>query len=317
VDAGPDACAGHLLSTLGQEVPVPAAPEAPTVPESPETPELPVGVPEAPETPELPDAPVAPGDVLPPTLAGMVEDALGQIPSEAPPLPGAPTLPAIGEPREEIESAIGPIPVEDPDAPESLVVDAASLDFANPVVLTGIVEMSANVDDATVGTGLVEFIVDDVVRSAQSAGNGDYAWSWDTTAETAGEHSFSIRAVDRLGNEDSVEFTVVVLATTPEGVENTAAATQAEAEADAAQAQADATAAAEDAQATAEAAPGEIQAAAEAAPGDAQTAAADAQADAESRAAIAQGYAERRAEEIVPDEAEGAVDDALSQLPPV
>lgn len=310
VDNGPDACGGHLVSTVAQQVTVPGAPEAPEVPDTG------VEAPEVPATPEVPAPPVGPGDVLPPTVADMVEDAAGQIPG-APPAPGAPAAPTFGTPRDELESAIGPIPVEDPTVPDSVAVDAASFDFANPVVLTGVVEMSANVDDATVGTSLVEFIVDGVVRDSQSNGNADYAWSWDTTSETAGEHSFAIRAVDRLGNEDLVEFTVIVLATTQEGIEATAAMTQAELEGDAAQAQADAAQAAVDAQAAAEAAPGEAQAAAEAAPGDAEAAAAATQADAESRAATANGYVNGRASEILPDDAEGAVDDAVSQLPPI
>jgi hypothetical protein len=165
--------------------------------------------------------------------------------------------------------------------------------------------MSANVDDATVGTDIVQFIVDGVVRSEQAAGNGDYAWLWDTTAETAGEHSFALRAVDRLGNEDTTSFTVIVVTSTQEGIEATAAAHQAEA-----------AQAAADAQAAAEAAPGDAQAAVDAAPGEAQIVADGAAAEAGMRATTAQTYVAERSSEVIPDDAEDAVGGAVDQLPP-
>lgn len=297
VDEGPDACTGHVLSTLDQSVGVPGAPAVPG-PGDVETPELPEEVPEAPSTPDVPEVPEAPvdhHDILPPTLANAVDGVLAQVPG-VPGVPGAPGVPTQGEARSELESAIGPIPVEDPEVPASVDVAGTTLGFASPVVLTGVVEMSANVDDAIVGTQLVEFIVDGVVRDAQSHGDGDYAWSWDTTSEGAGEHSFAIRATDRLGNVAEFDFTVIVIATTQEGVEATAAATQADVDQAAVEAQATAAATAADAQATVDGAPAEVEA----------TAAAT-QADAESRATIFQGYVTSHVEDALPDEVEDAI----------
>lgn len=280
VDSGPDACAGQLVETAAQNVAVPSAPENPDVPDAPELPDLPA---EAPALPELPTP--APGDVLPPTLADAVEDALAGLP--APPGVDDVAVPTAPDARSEAESAVGPLPAT-PEAPDAVGVEAMDLDFANPVVLSGLVEMSADVEDAIVGTATVEFIVDGVVRETLSNGEGEYAWTWDTTTETAGEHAFSIRATDRLGNVDDVSFTVLVVTTSPEGVEATAAATQAEA-----QATADETVV--DAQQTA----ADAQVAVEAAPGEAEAAAGDAQAEGEMRATTLQGYVESRGDEIV------------------
>lgn len=275
IDAGPDACAGHLMSTVGQSVAVPGAPEAP---EAPETPALPVEAPEAPEAPAVPW-----GDVLPPTLADAVQNALAGVPA-APGVEDVP-VPAVPDARTEAESAVGPLPAT-PVAPSSVDLAAMDLDFANPVVLTGVVEMSADVRDATVGTATVEFLVDGVVREVASNGEGTYAWTWDTSTETAGEHAFAIRATDRLGNVDDVSFTVLVVTTTPEGAEATAAAMQADAE----------TTAAETVVAAGETA-AQTQASVEAAPGEAEAAAADGQAEAEMRTTTLQGYLQDHAED--------------------
>lgn len=280
IEAGPDACAGQLLETAGQTIAVPGAPENPEVPEAPELPELPA------EAPALPDLPTpAPGDVLPPTLADAVEDALAGVPTP----PGADEIevPEAPDARGEAESAVGPLP-ETPAAPDAVDVEAMDLAFANPVVLTGLVEMSADVEDAIVGTSTVEFIVDGVVRETLSNGEGTYAWTWDTTAETAGEHAFSIRATDRLGNVDDVSFTVLVVTTSPEGAEATVAA-----------AQADAQTTADETAVEAQQVAADTQAAVEAAPGDAEAAAGDAQAEAEMRTTTLQGYVESRGDEIV------------------
>lgn len=222
IASGPEACAGQVIETNELTVTFPAIP-----PEVPTLPPLPVTPPAAPPMPPMPPLPpLPPAPALPPTPA----------------LPATPELPPAPE---------SPVPLpEVPAVPEGASVDAQNVDFTPAIVVSGVTTFTVDVDDAIVGTKLVEFIVDGEVLDAQSGGDGTFTFTFDANGYSAGEHEFSIRATDRLGNDGTLTFTVIVVPQTQAGVEATAAEAQAEAEAAAAQAQADAEAKIEELQNT-------------------------------------------------------------------
>jgi poly(3-hydroxybutyrate) depolymerase len=59
----------------------------------------------------------------------------------------------------------------------------------------------------------VEFRVDAAVRAAVST--APYAWPWDTSTETPGEHTLSARAVGRDGRVAEATLRVTVTPTSP------------------------------------------------------------------------------------------------------
>lgn len=230
--SGADACAGQVVETNEITVIFPSAPAPPAIP--PEVPALPVEPPAPPvQPPAAPPTPPLPP--LPPVPAA----------------PGLPPLPALpGSPVPLPEAPQAPETPELPALPGGATVDAQDVEFTPAILVSGVVDFVVEVDDAIVGTKLVEFLVDGELMSAQAGPDGTYTFSWDATSYSAGEHTFTIRATDRLGNVGDLSFTVVVVPQTQAGVEATVTETQADAEAAAEQAQADAEAKVEELQNT-------------------------------------------------------------------
>lgn len=83
--------------------------------------------------------------------------------------------------------------------------------FTPVIVVQGVVEIAANFTDESVGTNNVEFIVDDRVLDDQPGGDGQFTFTWDTTGHSAGNHNVTLRAFDRLGNEDQIDFVATVI----------------------------------------------------------------------------------------------------------
>ncbi len=84
---------------------------------------------------------------------------------------------------------------------------------ANGATVSGSVNVTANASDA-IGVARVQFIVDGVVKSTDSA--SPFSYGWNTATETNGSHTLSAKAFDAAGNNTSASVTVTVSNATPD-----------------------------------------------------------------------------------------------------
>jgi N-acetyl-anhydromuramyl-L-alanine amidase AmpD len=104
-----------------------------------------------------------------------------------------------------------PAPRPKPTPPPATVPAAAVLrqSLVDGQTVSGAVDWRAEAANAV----RVEFLVDGVVRA--SATTAPYAWSWDASAETPGEHTLAVRAVGRDGRTADAPLRVTVAPTSP------------------------------------------------------------------------------------------------------
>lgn len=126
--------------------------------------------------------------------------------------------------QDRIETCGDEAPADLPEAPdvpgatvgdpcEGRVIEAngQNVTFTPVIVVQDVVDIAVNVTDNLVGTGNVQFIVDGELLEDQPGGDGRFTFTWDTRDYAAGNHNVTLRAFDRLGNQDQIDFEATVI----------------------------------------------------------------------------------------------------------